>query len=159
MAATDITADEVRNRLGLTLADISDAVLAGATFILFANAWESQLLADNSKSLDTMESYETAILKVAKISKCAMQIVSRMPEEEVQTGPLRMKPLSASEREKLVNVLQNEIKDSLDMIGMTEKRGSFYITGSGGDYYHPSGEDDTQIDYSYEEDEDFRVFP
>ena len=157
--STTITAAEVRYRLNWSTADITDARLASASFIPYVTAWESRLLADNSKTIITMQDYEAAILKAAKIAKCAMKAILDAPEEEVQEGPVKLKPVSSDDKVKLAKELQAEINDCLDSLEMFENKGLFHISGTGGDDYHPSGTDETQIDYIYTVTEPFRTFP
>ena len=157
--STDIEPVEVRDRLNWTTADITDDRLQSAAFIPYVDAWESKLLADNSKTIATMQDYEAVILKAAKIAKCAMKAVLDAPEEEVQEGPVKLKPVSSEDKAKLAKELQAEINDCLDSLEMFENKGLFHISGTGGDDYHPSLEDDTQIDYTYTDTEPFRTFP
>lgn len=140
-----IVAADVRNRLGATSTEVTDA--QATQFIAFADGWADKVLALNSKTAGALETYETAIFKQAKIDVAAQMALTSIIKnsDEFNVGPIKVKSLDEDAIDKLYEELQAEIKKSLALLGW--KRYAISTIGTGGDQYTPDLEDNTMIDY------------
>lgn len=158
-----IIATEVRDRFGLTTEDIGNKALVGAGFILKADAWALSVLANSGVSLSSLEDYEAALLKDAKLLVVGMAIISRAQEDDWSEGPLKFKSVPANQRAEMIKALKAQISDDLDMAGLVEIDYSNLISGAGGTDYMPGlSSDKTQIDIAVAKensDKPFGVFP
>jgi len=156
MAATDILAADIRNRLG---ADSTDITTDQATqFIAYANGWESKILAINSKAVATLETYEAAIVKQAKIDKAALMALSgiALNTDEFTVAVIKVKGLSEKNIKSLMETLQESIDKSFELLGWVQ----YTLTSRaiGGNDYTPGGEENTMIDFGeVESDTPFRT--
>ena len=145
MAVTDIVAADVRNRLGVDSIDVTDAQCT--QFIAFADGWEGKILAINSKTVATMESYESAIMKQAKIDKAAQMALTPivLDSESFDAGPIKIKSLSEKAMKDLYDALDDSIDKALDTLGWV----SITLTTRtiGGNDYTPGGDEGTMIDF------------
>jgi len=147
--ATDptITAEEVRQRLTtLTTADISNAVLASASMILVGDAYTNRLLTNNGLAYTDLSTDQKALLKAVKIDFVVKRVVSDANFESFSTGPIKSASVKASDKAAMIKILDDEIKELLDVAGMYPYKLS--ITSSGGSSYTPDGEDLTNIDFT-----------
>ena len=148
MASLTITAANVRHRLtDLTTADISDAVLGSPAFITTADSWMTLLLAKNGKTAATLTSDQGVIMVAAKIAFVCIRVVTKALREDFKTGIISSKRVTAKEYQEMVEILKAEIKECFTVCDFVLQKWVF--TYSGGDDYHPSGEDNTNIDMHY----------
>ena len=159
--ATDptITAAEVRQRLTtLTTVDISDAVLASASMILAGDAYINKMLTNNSLEYSDLSTDQKALLKAVKIAFVAKRVVSDANFESFSTGPIKSASVKASDKKAMIDILDNEITELLDIVGIYPYKIS--ITSSGGSSYAPDAEDLTNIDFTEaDSDTPFRTLP
>lgn len=158
MGALDITAAECRYRLtSLTSTEISDTVLSSASMITAADAWANRLLTLNGTALANLSSDQSALLKAAKIAFVCKRIVTDANLEDFQAGPVSSKRATANEKAAMVEILRGEIKELLDLADLYLEKWDWTYTG--GDDYHPTGEDNTNIDFANTDDDvEFDIF-
>ena len=111
-----ITAAEVRYRLQVSSVDVSDATLASAAFIPYAEAWITSKL---GAAPSTLTSSQQAFAKAAEIAFVAMRVVSAAPADGVVSGPLEIKPVSSKDKIEILKALQEECKEALGMLGVS----------------------------------------
>ena len=145
MAATDIVAADVRNRLG---ADTADITADQATqFIAYADAWEDKILALNSKSVSDLETYESALVKQAKIDIAAKMAIAsiQLNSDEFGVGPIKVKGLSEKGLSELYEKLEENVEKILELLNW--KKYTMTTRVRGGDDYTPGGDEGTMLDY------------
>jgi len=156
MSDPTVAATDVLYRLGI---DATDATANQTTqYIAFADGWADKLLAVNGKDAADLETYETALLKQAKINVAAKMALTGMSLDsgDFAVGPIKISGLTAKEKIDLMAALDAEIEKVLNMLGFLESMP--YVSSSGGDNYAPDGEDLTNIDFGETADYPFSTF-
>jgi len=153
MADLTITAANVRHRLtDLTTTDISDAVLESPAFITTADSWMTLLLAKNGETASSISTDQGVMMVAAKIAYVCIRVVTKMLREDFKTGIISSSRVKAAEYKEMVEILKDEIKECFTACDFVIQKWEF--TYAGGDDYHPSGEDNTNIDMHYANQDD-----
>jgi len=139
MTAATITASEVRDRLRtLTSFEASDAMLAGASYILVADAWMSEVLDKNGITFSSLSDAKKALIKAAQISFAAKRVVLSAPERSVETAGVKIKGISSQDKERIAKMIDEEINDLLEILGYSSVTWSvdgnkIHVAGSNAD--------------------------
>jgi len=156
MAAT-ITADEVRYRLRtMVTAEVSDTLLASASYISLAGAWLDQVLSNSNTDYDSLSATRQILAKAAQIDRCAWVVLAGAPKEAFKAGLTDFKGLDADLLEQAMGALRKEWTELLDLCGAT----TIQVGGSwsGGDDYEPDASSETNIHWTDTESEGFSRF-
>ena len=141
----NITPDEVRNRLRSLNNSliVSDSLLNSTPYIPGCEAYVNTILSDNGLTYSELDSDKQTLVKCAEIALVAMKVVSDAPVEGFKTGVISSVPVSAADREKMVNIFKKEYRDYLAKVGCADI--TPYTTYISGDDMVPDGEDLTNI--------------
>lgn len=111
-----ISASDVRNRLAVSSVEVSDTILASPSFIPYGEAWITSKL---GAAPSTLDSSKQAFAKAAEIAFVAMRVVTSAPLPGVVSGPLEIKPISSKDKAELLAILKAELKEALNMLGVS----------------------------------------
>ena len=145
-----VTATQVRATGNWETTDYTDAVLNATPFIPVGDAWLNQVCKANGYSAGytgVTDAYKKGLLVGAECNFVAYLLVSQPQREDFKAGPVESADVKNSERVKAAENYWNIIKNLLGLAGFSLKK--FAWSFAGGADYHPSGTDDTQIDFDY----------
>lgn len=145
----NITAADIRAVGGFNTIEATDADLA--ILITPADAWISVKLGTTLALFTTSNANNGALAKAAEMYYAAALFAGRPPKDDITIGPASTRSKSAADKTAMVKSLQGMCKDLLASAGITVDQYDF--TWAGGDDYHPSGEDDTNIDFKFAQDD------
>jgi len=148
MANITITAAEVRYKLNVVEAEISDTALASASFIPAAAAWMDLIIANNGLTYADLADYKQALLKAAQIANCAARVIAQAPADKNQSGPFTVDPAKWGDRELAIKALEKEWNDTFDMMEIREKPNAFVFSSVGGNDYEADGSNIKNISFS-----------
>lgn len=132
--ATNVSADEVRARLlTLTTVDVSDATLALAPYIPVGDAWLNDKLGYTYPG--TLTTNQQAFAKAAEIAFVAYRVVTSAPTRGGKYGAIETKPIAVEDKKAIAQILKEEWRYYLNLLGISESDGSFVIDTVGGDEY------------------------
>lgn len=143
----NITPADVRYRLRSisTTAEISDGLLNSPAYIPGCESFINQILANNSTSYGALSADKKNLVKMAEIAMVCQRVVTDAPVESFDTGIIKDKPITTSDKVALANALGKEWKDTLELIGCAIKDiAATWMVNEGNDYM-PDGDDDTNV--------------
>jgi hypothetical protein len=145
-----VTATQVRAVGGWESSEYSDAVLNATPFIPIGDSWLNQVCVANGYSTGytgVTDTYKQGLLIGAECYYVARQLVLTPQREDFKTGPVESKDVKNSERVELAGYYWDLVKDYISRAGFTLRK--FGFAHKGGYQYHPSGTDNTNIDFRY----------
>ena len=146
--ATIVSATEVRYVGDWTSSKYSDGMLHAAPFIPAGDKWLDGVCANNGyTSYATCTSTATPLLRAAECYFVAGLVVSIPPKDDFQAGPVRSFSVNAKDKVALAEYYTKMTKEMLDKAGFVSQKWDF--TSMGGADYHPSGYDETNVDFRY----------
>lgn len=136
-----ISETEVRNAGGWSEIEAPDSAVY--QIILAADAWIDTLLGTTLTAYIAANATKGALAKSAEIYLAAYLFARQPPKDDFIIGPAQSKS-NATARIEAANLLRETAKEQLAILSIAFENWSF--SWSGGDDYHPTGEDDTNID-------------
>jgi hypothetical protein len=140
----------------MVTAEVSDTLLASASFIPASEAWLDQLLSDNSLSYATLAATKQTLAKAAQIARCCWTVLNAAPKESFQAGLTTFSGVNANIQKETLASLKREWTDLLNLCGAS----TIQVGGahSGGDDYQPDEVDETNIHWTDSDSEGFSRF-
>ena len=147
--ATHVSAAEVVYRLrSLTSTEVDSTTLASAAYIAAGDAWLDQVLSESSlDSFSNLSSTKQALCKAAELAWISARVIADAPLRGADAGPIKIFPVTADDKKAMLEILKEEWKEYLSLVGASSQMGSYGFERAGGADYMPESEDDTQIDY------------
>jgi hypothetical protein len=145
----NITAADIRAVGGFNTVEATDADLA--ILITMSDAWLTKTLGSTLAVFTALDANNGVLAKAAEMYYAAALFAGRPPKDDISIGPAKTTSKSGADKKTMVDSLQKMAKDLLASAGVTVDQ--YDWSWSGGDAYHPSGDDDTNIDFKYAQDD------
>jgi hypothetical protein len=136
-----ITATEIRNAGQWSATEAPDAAMTQV--IAASDAWIDTLLGTTLTAYTATSATKGALAKSAEIYLAAYMFALNPPKDDFVLGPAQSKS-NAEAKIKAAQRLLEAAKAQLAILNIAFENWSFSY--SGGDDYHPTGEDDTNIE-------------
>jgi hypothetical protein len=147
--ATNVSATEVRYVGNWSSTEFSDTMLASAAYILAGDGWLNKIVkAAGYASLSAFTTANADAGALAKAAECyyVAALVTAIPQkEDFAAGNVKSTDVRNSEKKAMAEFFMSKAKEMLSKAGLTYEAWTWTYTG--GDDYHPDGDDDTNVDF------------
>ena len=135
---------------------MSDATLNSVAYIPACEAYVTEMLSNGGYAYASLSANDQKLVQAAEIALVCKKVISDAPVAAFKTGPIEEKPVSASDKKAMMDILENEFQDLMDMLDCP----TFTVTWtvSDGSDYTPDGSDETNIAWSDEDTESISVW-
>ena len=154
---SSVRATDIQNRLRtLSELQVSTQLVESKPYLPAADAYFEKLADRNGSSYDDLTTSEKILADQIIIAMTCKKIIMSAPLPGLEAGAIRIKSISAEEKQTICSALQTEIDEAIEILGWTlwKKMNSYYLS----DDYMPDGEDLTNLLFLDEEETEISIW-